>query len=284
MNDQLTIPGDERLAQRVRQAASRDAISHAVILTGGGDLAPAARFFAAAVECQGQDRPCGVCPACQKVLRGVHPDVITVDDPDHKSLSMETLRSVRSDAYILPNEGRRKLYIFPDCERLDPKTQNVLLKVLEEGPPHASFLFCAQNASLLLPTIRSRAVEWRSGAGEDAAPTDQAAQALCDLLSQKKPAELVAFFADLENRKIEREALKALLSDAGALLSGGLAACYGAGPGDELSTRLAQSLGRRRLSKAADVLQDFARQCDYNIGVGHLTGALAVALEEIVCK
>ena len=40
---------------------------------------------------------------------------------------MEVLRSVRADAYILPNEGRRKVYLFPDCALLDPKAADAAL-------------------------------------------------------------------------------------------------------------------------------------------------------------
>lgn len=144
------------------------------------------RFAAAAMECQGDDPPCGVCPACRKVLRDIHPDVITVRDPDHKNIAIEVLRSVRSDAYILPNEGRRKIYLFPDCALLDPKGQNVLLKVLEEGPPHAAFLFCAESSALLLPTIRSRCVEWRLSPPSQSSAADSDARQLCELLCAGK--------------------------------------------------------------------------------------------------
>lgn len=277
----LTIPEDPRLAERIRQAARGDALGHALIFSGPGDLVRAARFAAAAMECQGSDRPCGQCGPCSKVLRDIHPDVITVTDPEHKNISIDVLRQVRADAYILPNEGRRKIYIFPDCGLLDPKAQGVLLKVLEEGPPQAAFLFCARNSSVLLPTIRSRSVELRLRPAGDGADPDDGARTLCRLLCAGKAAELTAFCAELENSKIDRESLQRLLSNARDLLAGGLAACYGAGPGDQLSLRLAQDLGRRRLSAAADVLQEFARQCEYNVGVGHLTGALAVALERI---
>ena len=68
MPDQLTIPGEPALAGRIRQAAARDALPHAVILSGRGDLLRAARFTAAAMECQGADRPCGTCPACRKIM------------------------------------------------------------------------------------------------------------------------------------------------------------------------------------------------------------------------
>ena len=278
--EQLTIPGDQRLAERIRQAAGRNTLGHAVILSGQGDLTPAANFLAAAMECQAEDKPCGACPACRKVLREIHPDVITVRDPEHKNISMDVLRQVRNDAYILPNEGRRKVYIFPDCDIFDPKTQNVLLKVLEEGPPHAAFIFCARNSAALLQTIRSRCVEWKLSCEEIADHRDNDARTLCRLLCGGRGAEIAAFFADLENSKISREDLQRLLSDARDLVCAALALCYGAAGSDELLRRMAGDMGRQKLSAIADILQRFARQCGYNIGVGHLTGALAVELTE----
>ena len=278
MTEQLTIPEDTRLAQRIRQAAGRGALGHAVILSGQGDLPRAARFVAAAMECSGSDQPCGVCSACRKVLRDIHPDVITVQDPEHKNISMDVLRQVRSDAYILPNEGRRKIYIFPDCEIFDPKTQNVMLKVLEEGPPHAAFIFCAKNSATLLQTIRSRAVEWKLSPAEDRTGDDVDARKLCQLLCGSKAADITAFCADLESRKISRQELQQLLSCARDIVSRALAASYGLTGADELADRMACAMSRQKLSATADTLQVFTRQCGYNIGVGHLTGALAVEL------
>ena len=128
----LAIPGEPRLSQRIREAANRDALGRAAVLSGQGDLAAAARFTAAALLCRGGDKPCGVCPDCRKILRDVHPDVLTVTDPEHKNVSVDVLRGVTADASVLPNEGRRKVYIFPDCSLLDGKAQNVLLKVVDE--------------------------------------------------------------------------------------------------------------------------------------------------------
>ena len=280
MPEKLTISQEPRLAQRIREAAGRGTLGHAVILSGQGDLLQAARFTAAAMECESGAAPCGQCAACSKVMRDIHPDVITVADPEHKNISVEVLRQVRSDAYILPNEGKRTVYIFPDCDLLDPKAQNVLLKVLEEGPSHAAFLFCARNSAALLQTIRSRAVEWKLASAESAPAGDDGARQLCELLCGGKAADIIAFCTDLENSKLKREELQALLSGARDLLSGALAACYGAGDGDELSRRMAQTLGRRKLAALVEILQKFTLQCAYNIGVGHLTGALGVALTE----
>ena len=274
----LIIPGEPRLTQRIREAAGRDALGHAVILSGQGDLEAAARFMAAAMQCQGADKPCGACPACRKVQKGIHPDVTVVQDPAHKNIAVDILRDMVADAYNLPNEGRRKIFIFPDCGLLDPKAQNVLLKVVEDGPSHAAFLFCARNSAVLLPTIRSRTVEWKlSPPREEAAASDERAQRLVRLISAGRAADLAAFCADLENSKISREELQPLLSGARDLLAEGLAVSYGAG-GSTLARELAHSMGRGRISAAADILEKFIRQCNYNVGVGHLAGALAVEL------
>ena len=123
---------EEPAAIRIREAATRGTLSHALLLTGSGDRMSAACFAAAALECTGEEsRPCGVCPACRKVLAGIHPDVITVRDPDHKNIAVDVVRAIRADAYIRPNEGRRKVYVFPDCALLTEQDQNVLLKVVE---------------------------------------------------------------------------------------------------------------------------------------------------------
>lgn len=273
------IPGEPRLSRRIREAAGRDALGHAAILSGQGDLSAAAKFTAAALQCRGADRPCGVCPDCRKVLRDVHPDVVTVADPEHKNVSVDVLRGVAADASVLPNEGRRKVYIFPDCSLLDGKAQNVLLKVVEDGPPHAAFLFCAENSAVLLPTIRSRTAEWKLSPPREAAGTDDRARLLCRLICDGKAADLAAFCTELENSRISREELKVLLSDTRDILVGALASAYGAG-GDQLAAQVGRVMEKRRLSQVIDRLGVFIRQCGYNIGVGHLTGALAVDLAE----
>ena len=271
------ISGEPRLSRRIREAAGRNALGHAAILSGQGELAAAARFMAAAFQCQGGDKPCGVCPDCRKVFKDIHPDVVTVVDPDHKNIAVDVLRGVVSDASVLPNEGRRKVYIFPDCSILDSKAQNVLLKVVEDGPPHAAFIFCAANSAVLLSTIRSRSTEWKlSPPAEEAAPADGRARQLCEVICSGKAPELVGFCTELENSKISREELKGLLSDTRDLLVSALAAAC-TGQGDALAVRLA-GMGKYKLSTAVESLGGFIRQCSYNIGVGHLLGALAVEL------
>mgnify|MGYP000152803975 FL=1 len=104
----MSMEWNRNLYERIRAAADRGAVHHALLLTGpkGSGKGELARFIAAAMECQApQGRPCGVCPACRKVFDGIHPDVIAVRDEERKLLSVDTVRQVCADAYIRPNEG-----------------------------------------------------------------------------------------------------------------------------------------------------------------------------------
>ena len=278
---------EEPAAIRIREAATRGTLSHALLLTGSGDRMSAACFAAAALECTGEEsRPCGVCPACRKVLAGIHPDVITVRDPDHKNIAVDVVRAIRADAYIRPNEGRRKVYVFPDCALLTEQDQNVLLKVVEEGPPYAAFLFCAENAAVVLQTLRSRCVELKlrpAGEAGDAPP--ESGRELCRLLAEGKRGSVTELMVRLEKKRTDRDALSALLDGSRHILAAALLALYGKppeGPDAELCRQLGRRLGRQKLINTIQMLQTYRGACAYNVGVSHVLGALAVELEELL--
>ena len=276
---------EDPVLSRLRSAASRGALSHALLFTGPGDRLAAARFAASAFQCTGQDRPCGVCPACRKVREDIHPDVVTVRDPDHKLIAVDVVREVRRDAYIRPNEGARKVYIFPDCALLTEQDQNVLLKLVEEGPPYAAFLFCAENPAAALRTLRSRCVELKlqpaaPPGGEEAGD----GEALCRCLLKKKRGSVAELAVRLEKKKLSREALSALLERSEALFAQALVLLYG-GSAEAGDRRLAEELGRSltkaQIMRGAELVKKYRRECGYNVGPGHVLGALAAELEEI---
>lgn len=278
---------NDPIARRLREAAGRGALSHALLFSGSGDRLMAARYAAAAMECQsGGEKPCGVCPACHKVFADIHPDVITVRDEAHKNLSVDTIRQLRADAYIRPNEGIRKVYLFPDCAILTEQDQNVLLKLVEEGPPYASFLFCAENPSVVLQTLRSRCVELklRPSEGGGAAPSENGLE-LCRLLAAGDRHGIAELAVRLEKKRMDRDSLAAMLEQARALLAEALLVQYGrpsAGGAPRLSARLGERLTKRQLMQAIKLLQTYRETCAYNVGVGHVLGGLAVELEEIL--
>lgn len=155
--------GNEALKERLTEGLRSGRMSHSYLLTGpeGSGKRTLARLLAAAMECRGTPRPCGVCPACRKVLSGNHPDVITVDDPDHKQVPVDCIRAARSELFIRPNEGEKKVLLIPRAGDMNPAAQNALLKVLEEPPSYGVFLLLAPSPEALLPTIRSRCAHLR---------------------------------------------------------------------------------------------------------------------------
>lgn len=159
--DQLL--GNDALRARLVSETAAGRLSHCYLLAGpeGSGKRTLARLMAAAAQCEGDTPPCGVCLPCRKVLAGVHPDVSYVDAPDRKQLPAELIRGARSGVFIRPNEGRRKILIFPRAQDMNATGQNALLKLLEEPPPYAMFLLLSDAAEKLLPTIRSRCAELR---------------------------------------------------------------------------------------------------------------------------
>ena len=278
---------NDPIARRIREAAGRGALSHALLFSGSGDRIAAAQYAAAAMECQGGgQKPCGTCPACRKVFSGIHPDVITVRDEAHKNLSVDTVRQIRADAYIRPNEGARKVYIFPDCTILTEQDQNVLLKIVEEGPPYATFLFCAENSSVVLQTLRSRCVELKlHPAVTVEKESSEAGVELCRLLAAGKRGTVTELMVRLEKKRLDRDGLAAMLDQARTLLAAALLAQYGQspeGPDAALIVQLGKRLTKQRIMGTIELLQTYRGACSYNVGASHVLGALAVELEEIL--
>mgnify|MGYP002516845446 CR=1 FL=1 len=150
--------GNEQLKEELRQSLRRGRSAHFYLISGpvGSGRHTLARLLAAGLMCTAAEKPCGGCVACRKVLNGVHPDFITVDDPEKKTVPVDLIRQARADIYVQPNEGEKKIYLFPRAQDMGVPGQNALLKILEEPPSYGVFLLIADNPESLLPTIRSR--------------------------------------------------------------------------------------------------------------------------------
>ena len=282
----LTVFAQTNTAQRLREAAARGTLSHALIFSGPGERTAAARYAAAAMECTaGGERPCLACPDCRKVIRDIHPDVVFVRDEEHAEISVDVVRRARADAFIRPNEGARKIYIFEDCSLLTEKDQNVLLKTVEEGPAYAAFFLCAENAAALLQTIRSRCVEVKTAPVQQGEGADlpQAVE-LARVIAAGSAAGRAAFFVSLEREKIKRDALGALFEQTRLLFSAALLSLYGEAPAEnerEIAALISKSLTKSQILGTIDLLRAYRSHCTYNVGTGAALGGFAVELEEL---
>ena len=93
-----------------------------------------------------------------RILVQTFPDVLVIPpDPPQMMIKVDQVRHVIHSVYYRPSEGRQKVYIFTDSSFMK-ESANALLKILEEPPEFATIFVLAQNATSLLPTIRSRCI------------------------------------------------------------------------------------------------------------------------------
>jgi|SRR5690242_1206699 DNA polymerase III subunit delta' len=158
-----------------------------------------ARMFAQAANCERlRDDFCGECGPCRAIARlqntsmlieqglaergesldtatvervplllETHPDVwAIVPDPVRLKnpvvrpiLHVGQLRAVQRAAYFKPL-ARRRVFIIDGAETMRWDHANIFLKILEEPPETATLMLLAPNPHLLLPTIRSRCLQF----------------------------------------------------------------------------------------------------------------------------
>lgn len=150
------VVGQEPAVEVLRHAIEDPAaMTHAWLLTGppGSGRSNAARAFAAALQCA--TGGCGVCHDCTTTLRGLHPDV-TVVATEGVFIRAETARPLVELAQRSPSQGRHRVIIIEDADRLNDTSGNSLLKAIEEPAGRTVWVLCAPSPQDVLVTIRSR--------------------------------------------------------------------------------------------------------------------------------
>lgn len=192
-------------------------LSHAYLITGGREESRSsyAKQLAAAYLCEGEQTPCGRCRHCRKVAVDAHPDLTKITLIEGKrEITVDQARTLRTDAYIRPNEGKRKVYVIDPADSMNPTAQNALLKVLEEGPQYAAFLLVAGEPGRLLETIRSRCEQLVLPPEEEQPNAEQMAKAeqLAHLLLCGDELTVVEGITALEQEKLKSGELAELLA------------------------------------------------------------------------
>lgn len=107
--------------------------------------------------CIADDKPCGVCHVCRKILQDGHPDIIAIQPETlNGAIKIEQIRELSQVVYQTPQLGQRRLIIIHPADALNHAAASALLKMLEEPAPSTVFILIAAQPNLLLPTILSR--------------------------------------------------------------------------------------------------------------------------------
>ena len=147
-----TLLSNNRMKTELTRAITLGRHMHAYLFCGadGSGKMTAAKLLARELVGANKD----------KADRGSHPDIfILAPEKDKKTITVDQVRNMRSDTFVNPSEGTKKVYIVDGMELMNESGQNALLKVLEEPPAYGVFLLLVDNPQKLLTTIRSRCVE-----------------------------------------------------------------------------------------------------------------------------
>ncbi|HEV7473504.1 MAG TPA: DNA polymerase III subunit delta' [Pyrinomonadaceae bacterium] len=174
MFDQLT--GNEHAKELLKRILNAGRLPGALLFTGEDGIGKKlfALEVAKALNCRAPQgvEACGHCPSCLRIAKFNYPQssesddwkgIIWTDHPDvgmvvapKRVLLVEQMRLIEREANYRPYEGKARVFLIDDADKLNDSSANALLKVLEE-PPHTSHIvLLTSRPAMLLPTIRSR--------------------------------------------------------------------------------------------------------------------------------
>jgi len=213
------VLGQEHVVRALAGAVREGRLAHAFLFSGprGTGKTSSARILAKMVNCERGPtaEPDGTCEQCRRIEGGTHLDVVEIDAASHGGV--DDARELRERAPTAPAQGREKVYIIDEAQRLSREAFDALLKVFEEPPPGVRFVLCTTEAHKMPPTIvgRCQKFEFRR------VPAEMIAAHLAEVAT-KESIRLEADAREVIARESEGSVRDALsLLDQASVLGGG---------------------------------------------------------------
>ena len=182
------ILGQEKAVSYLTKLAREQRVPGALLFYGPDGIGKkqTALAFAKALNCQDfsareQGAACGVCPSCQAIEKGTHPDVTLIDflyqarlelkkDVSAKNyeeelekellkqqhINVDTIRDATTKAQQKSFSNGWKILIIDEAQTMQSAAANALLKFIEEPPAKTLWILITNKREVMLPTIRSR--------------------------------------------------------------------------------------------------------------------------------
>ena len=284
---------NEEAAKRLSAAVDSGTLSHAVLLTGGTEKErkELSVLLAQALLCTNEPKPCLKCDICKKIKNGSHPDIIIISGESGKqrSIKIDTIRDIRSRAYIMPNEAPYQIFIILEASGMGEEAQNALLKILEEPPVTARFILASRSRDDFRQTILSRvtpfAISEDSGqaAGEkENAKAAKAAEEIFTAMLSKNEYKIMLSTGALEK---DKKTFKAALEKMILMLRNSIISKYNESAAENvLEMRFASAFSALEIINMQSVLKTLISDADKNANDNLLVTRLATELTACITK
>ena len=151
------IVGQDAVVTTLRNAVRTGQVAHALLFVGprGTGKTSMARIVAKALNCTDlrDGDACDICPNCVAIREGRTLDVVELDAATNNRV--EQIRELVERTWTAPSDMRRKVFIIDEVQRIR-EGWDVLLKTLEEPPPHVVFILCTTDPTGIRPAVLSR--------------------------------------------------------------------------------------------------------------------------------
>jgi DNA polymerase III subunit gamma/tau len=160
------IVGHKGVVNSIREAVNSPEPPHAFLLSGGSGTGKTttARIIALTLNCEKKENgePCLSCSSCQLIVNKRAIEISEQNAADVRGI--DDMRAISASMSSMPMNLDRKVFILDECHQLSKDAQSLLLKVLEDAPPHVFIILCTTEPEKLLPTVRNRCQHFIFGA------------------------------------------------------------------------------------------------------------------------
>jgi len=143
----------------LKKAVREEKIAHLLLFHGSGveERHKAVLELTLMLNCkENKQTPCQICPACRKILSGNFPDIHIVQ-PSKTSIGIEQVLALQGKIYRKTYEGKYRVCLIQEADKLTLAAANALLKIAEEPPANTIIILSSANAQGIISTLQSRA-------------------------------------------------------------------------------------------------------------------------------